>query len=410
MMEEEGLLIYDLECATTGRPDSNKDTMRLFGCYSSISKKYHLLTKKEDIQKVINNHKFLVGFNIFDYDNPILRRHGINLDFKIMIDMYDIIKKRATIIKVAKGLLSDLLVRHTLDYITRVLDLVDDSTAKLEFDYKILNKPQWTDDDIKKIKEYTIRDLEITKKLYDWLEEYFAPFKDFILQMDIEKKKYLIDSPATFAYRVICKELNMTVEFDHNINPDEHDPDFLGGYVSYPAGEFFDGLIILFDFVSLYPNIYIQNNLFSYNCDCCTQEEKWHGDGFFNVEGYYCRKKQGQIEELLKKLFLIRKEYKRNKDRREMTIKIILNAIYGASSNPAFKNIFHMITAKDCTLIGRACILYTRKRFREEGYMNIMSDTDSLCVKIPEGKTIEDAKALSIKVCEELQSHMPFPW
>lgn len=403
----EEVLVYDIETRTNGLPDPNKDTLRLFGCYSYKTKKYYLLTNIDDIQKVVNAHKFLVGFNTESYDEPIAKRAGVSYNYKIKLDLYDIIKKRAAIIKIEQGMLKDLLLSYSLKFITETLGLADKETGKLEIDYKLFNKDTWTPEEFSIVKEYTMRDLEITKKLYEWLEEQFLSFKDFVTEDDIKKKRYLTDSPAVFSYKVMCKELKLEPEFT---DAETEHGEYEGGYVAYPAGERFENNIVLLDFASLYPNLFIQCNLFSHKCDCCEIHEKWNGSGFFKVNGYYCTKKQGRVEEMYKKIFLLRKQYKKEKNQKEYALKIILNAGYGLTGNPKFKHLYHRTSASDCTAIGRQCILYVRKRFREEGYINIFTDTDSIAVQCPEGKTITDVIELSKKIVSEIQQYMPFPW
>ena len=43
------------------------------------------------MQKIIDAHRILVGFNIKNYDNPILIQEKINLTYKRMIDLYTVI-------------------------------------------------------------------------------------------------------------------------------------------------------------------------------------------------------------------------------------------------------------------------------------------------------------------------------
>ena len=58
------IIVYDLETKTVGsRPDGTKDEFRIFGCYSYLTGKYHILTKPRLIKQMIDKHKFLVGFN-----------------------------------------------------------------------------------------------------------------------------------------------------------------------------------------------------------------------------------------------------------------------------------------------------------------------------------------------------------
>jgi len=404
------VLIYDCETLTfSGRPDPSKDRLRIFGCYSYKTKKMYLLKDKEEIQKTIDAHKFLVGFYNKGYDNPILEREGINLKYKIIIDLKQIFKTRASQMKIEKGMLGDLLMRYSLDYITKTLGIVDEESGKQKIDYSIFQRKLWTPEETATVIEYTKRDIDVTRKLYEYVEDYFSVFKSFLNEADINKKVYLTCTTAVFAYKVLCKELNMEEEYDN----EKREERFGGGYVAYPAGENFDekdGEILYLDYSSLYPNIFIQANLFGSNCDCCEIHEKWNGDGFFKVEGFYCKKKQSKITTVFKKLYEMRQDMKKKKDPKEYSLKIVLNSTYGAVSNPAFKNIHNLIAAKDCTNLGRQIIKYTRKRFREEGFKNIMADTDSTVIQIPKNKTKEDAIILSKKIVEEIQEHLSFPW
>src|SRR6056297_2124100 len=87
-MDTNEVLIYDIETETFGsRPDAKKDKLKIFGFYSYKIDKYCLIpfTDKKAIQKVIDNHKFLVGFNNEKYDDPILKREGISLEYKRII-------------------------------------------------------------------------------------------------------------------------------------------------------------------------------------------------------------------------------------------------------------------------------------------------------------------------------------
>lgn len=251
-MDKEEVLIYDIECATVGpKPDADKDILKLFGFYSYKTGKHGIVpyTDKKAIQKIIDNHKFLVGFNNENYDDPILKRSGISLEYKRIIDLRKIFKLRAGGMITKKGMLGNVLMRYSLDYITRFLDLVDEDTAKDEIDYDIFKKNSWTHEEVKKMREYTERDIEITKKLYEWVEDYFESFKDFVPENDVKKKYYLTDTIAKFAYKAICHALGWEPIYDSegikNVNPEDK---ISGGYVAYPAGEKFEGDIYCLDF------------------------------------------------------------------------------------------------------------------------------------------------------------------
>jgi len=261
-MDNNDVLIYDIETETFGaRPNAKVDKLKIFGFYSYKINKYCLIpfTDKEAIQKVINNHKFIVGFNNEKYDDPILEREGISLEYKRKIDLRKIIKMRAGSMITEKGMLGNVLMKYSLDYITRFLDLVDDKSAKGEMDYNILKKNKWTPEEVKEIKEYTIRDLEITKKLYEWVSNYFDAFKDFVPKKDIEGKYYLTDSMAKFGYKADCHALGLEPIYNFDFVQTPEDERISGGYCSYPAGEKFSAdETIKEDGTKEYKNLIIQ--------------------------------------------------------------------------------------------------------------------------------------------------------
>lgn len=405
----EDVLVYDIESKTQGKPDPMKDKMILFGCYSYKTNKFYTLSNKEDIQKIINGHKFLIGFNNYDYDNVILKREGFSLDYKIIIDLMAIIKKRASIIKIEKGLLSDLLVRHSLDFITKTLGLVSEEDGKMKFDYTLMNKLSWTAEERKTIRDYTIRDIEVTKKLYEWLDDYFSVFKHFIDNIDVEKKAYLTSSTAKLTYKIICKALKWTEEYNIDVIENEDDEKIGGGYVSYPAGEFFDnknGPIFYKDFRSLYPHIMAMCNIHSRNIG--NDDYGWKGGGVWKVEGIYNSKELGELATFIKTMYHQRLEFKRMKDKREYVVKILLNSMYGITDKEYYKLVFDKIAAGDCTRIGRQWIKYTRKKFHEAGYKVIYSDTDSTMVQ----DTFNDRERfekVEKEIVDYIKSTVPFP-
>lgn len=411
-MIDKNTLIYDLETATFGKkPDGSKDKLRVFGCYSFKTNKYYCLYNEEDILNAIKNHKYLVGFNNKQYDNTVLKHNGFEnivkenkygdclIKGKINIDLQEIILKRAGAMKTKKGKLEDLLLRYSLDFITKLLDIVDENEGKKELDYNLLNPEveYWTSENKKIIEEYTKRDLEVTKKLYEWLENYFECFKDFLHQKDVDNKQYLTCAISVFTYKAICKKLG--VEEEYTKNPSE---DFGGGYVGYPAGDYFEGYIFCLDFNSLYPHVFSQCNLFT------PASRGWTGNGVFKVKGCYNDKNMGRIEQLLMEFYKMRNEFKKNKDPREYSVKIIINTSYGLTGNPTFKHLFNPIGASDCTRIGRQWTILARKMFREAGFKIIYTDTDSVYIKIkPEQK--QHMLEIKNKIIKIIKDNVPFP-
>lgn len=401
----EEVLVYDIETRVWGKPDVTKDKLKLFGCYSYKTGKYYNLSNKDEIQMIINNHKILVGFNIKRYDNEVLTRHGISLQYKIIVDLYEVFDKRAGGMKIEKGMLGDLLIEKSLDYITRTLDIVNDNEAKIKIDYKKFMKDEWSPEEYKEIMIYLRRDVEVTKKLYEWTENYFSAFKDFLNENDVRKKLYITTSLAKFTYKAICKELGLEEKYGV-INEDAET--IGGGYVAYPSGEEYKDNIYCLDFTSLYPHIMIQCNIHG-RIKQGYFGEGWHGNEVWSVEGFYNNKELNQIAKLLQKWFKDRLEYKRQKDRREYTIKILLNTFYGITDNEYYDNVFDKIGSGDITRLGRQWVKYARKVFRDEGYLIIYTDTDSVYIQAPSGKGKEEVLKIKDKIINDIKQTVPFP-
>lgn len=455
---EDDVLVYDLECRTfSSKANPNKDRLKIFGCYSYKTKKTYMLRKKEDIEKILKAHKFLVGFNNEWYDNPILIREGYDIKYKIIIDLRKIFYNRAGVMKIKKGMLKDILMKYSLDYITRMLDLVDDKTAKGDIDYSVFRKEHWSDSETKEILEYAKRDIEITKKLYEWVEAYFADFKSFINEEDARKKYYLTTSIAKFSYKAICKAMKWPERY-----ASDGDGTIQGGYVAYPAGEKFEGDMYCLDFNSLYPSAMIQANLYGRRKGL-EDRDFWTGGNTWKVEGNYYSDKMSLVGKLFNNWYFMRlffkrkfydvekeevhsfkdiekfkgkkiyvnnhvdwkgdilqievtdkviseyiKLYKQGIDRREYSVKIILNTSYGVMNNPYYTNVYDITAGGDCTRLCRQWIKYARKVFRESGYENIYSDTDS-CYVIDKFKDKNKMLNVKDKIIDDIKKTVPFP-
>jgi len=464
-------LIYDIEThAIDGNPNPQKDILKFFGCYSYKTKKYYIITEKEQIQKIINAHKYLVGFNNEGtkqnpgYDNPILRRSGIDLKYKIFIDSMSIFIQRANQMKIKKGMLADLLMEYSLDFITKTLDLVDENTSKETIDYSIFNKSSWTTEELEKIHSYLKRDIEITKKLYEWIEDYFEGFKDYISEKDISNKTYLRVGFPKFAYKVICKEMNWQEKYGQAGLDKGIGESISGGYVAYPAGERFEGKIYCMDWNSLYPHIMMQCNIYGSKRDGVIDDRPiWTGDGKWKVTGTYYSDELSKVGKLIRKYYNRRLFYKRKillvedkkeykmkdirnligkhfyyvdendkdmnlqekeitnqivdeyeklwadgVDRREYTLKIVMNIMFGILDESYYQLVYDKIGADDITSIGRQWIIFSRKIFREEGYIIIYSDTDSDYILDPFD---DKEKLLKVKdkIVKYIKDSVPFP-
>lgn len=406
------VLIYDIETQTYGKVNANVDTLKVFGWLDTDSEKsgYILENNIKKIQDKLNEYKIVVGFNVLNYDNVILMREGINFDYKKVIDLWDVVDKRKTLMKLN-------LRSYSLSSLSEYFNLP--VKKQKDFDYKILCKNFFTEDELNYIWNYLKTDLETTKGLWDYLCDYFSGFKNYLNVKYIDNYSFVSCSGGALAYKAICSQAGIQEEYNERT---DNYQSYKGGYVSLPQKEFYEGDIYLFDFTSLYPHMFMQANLYSHSCSCCKQEEKWHGNEMFtDIKGYYCTKEMGKIESVIKKLFQERvllkekmRQYQKDSyqykelDKQQTSIKIIMNTIYGISGSPIFKHVYNIDTASDCTYLGRTCRKFVEKKLEEAGYESVYGDTDSFFVLDP-FKDKERLLKVKAEIVDDIKVKFPFP-
>jgi DNA polymerase elongation subunit (family B) len=393
-------VIIDIE---TDSLNINTAKVKVFGAYDVEEDKYFIMQCTTQhigqINEFLKNYDWFITFNGEEFDLPIMTRNGIIIpNVYNHIDLFIITKfKRSTMLN------KDGFQSFSLKEIINTLKL--DDVGKGDIDYSIFQKDNWSDEEKQKIIKYLKQDLLLTAKLWRYMNERFESFKDFISPRDVERYKHITTSSGAYAYKAICNITGLEEKYEDIIEDIEK---YEGGYVSPPSCQQSRGTILCFDFASLYPWMDIQGNLFSHNCNCCKQEERWHGNNFFSVEGYYCKKQLGVTEECIKKLYMLRKEYKKNKDKREQAVKVLINSIYGLSGSPKFSSLYNVNTAGDCTSLGRQCIKYARREFINHGDEVLYSDTDSVYIKTNnKDKAILKAKEIAYYLSQ--QFNFPHP-
>jgi DNA polymerase elongation subunit (family B) len=395
------LLVIDLE---TDGLDINSCNIKVFGGYDVNQDKFYIWKwndkTKRKIQQLINSVDFILTFNGINFDIPILQRHGIVINLTNHFDLFNIIKyKRTPWIK------PDGFKSYSLKNIIDELKLQNEFGGKGEIDFMIFRKNEWTDEEQKLIVDYLKQDLILTARLWKFMYDRFDMFKEYINPKHVQRYGHLVSSIGTYVYRAICYMANIEELYDSNAKKKTYP----GAFVSSPKKESVVGNILCMDYSSLYPNMYIQSNLFSHNCKCCSKEQKWHGGEFYKVTGFYCKKTQGKIEKLIKKFLILKDEASITGDPRRGVYKNIINTLYGVSGNPVFYSLYNYDSASDCTLLGQQVIKKTRDLLTEAGYICLYTDTDSIYIEIPDGKTIDDCIRECNKVSNYLGNKFPFP-
>jgi DNA polymerase elongation subunit (family B) len=401
------VLIFDIE---TDGLDIETSKMKWFGAFSFRDNKYYFFTGEhtEDIQKLIDAHRVVVGYNSRDFDIPICENNGLKFDYKIKIDLMRVLflpetrrSVREDIVRVDGKSLKRLLKNHKLKTVAETLKL---SVMKGDIDYNIFKQDVYTKQQIQEILKYLHADVKITKELFEYLYKEFLPMKEFMSPTDQRKYNWFRTSLGSYTYKVICHHAGLEEEYDEHTGRKKYE----GGFVAEPSKESYRNDIYCLDFNSAYPHAFLMGNLYSHDCKCCSDDEKWSGNKMFSVQGKYCTKQMGKIEEVIKKFYLQRLEYKKNNDSRQYAVKTIINTIYGISGSSVFKSLYSLNTASDCTLIARNMIKLARDKFEKAGYMLIYTDTDSVYVK---DVFKDEQRLLKVKdeIINEIKANLPFP-
>jgi len=178
------------------------------------------------------------------------------------------------------------------------------------------------------------------------------------------------------------------------------DKKFRGGLVVEPEeGIHFD--VTVMDFASLYPSIIKVKNL-SYETVRCSHDE-CKKNTIPQTNHWVCTKKNGLTSVLIGSLRDLRVNYYKNMAKKDtltveekqlftvvsQALKVILNASYGVMGAEIFP-LYFLPAAEATTATGRHIIMDTINKCKESGIDVLYGDTDSLFVKKPTSKQIED--------------------
>lgn len=178
------------------------------------------------------------------------------------------------------------------------------------------------------------------------------------------------------------------------------DKKFRGGLVVEPqVGIHFD--VTVMDFASLYPSIIKVKNL-SYETVRCSHDE-CKKNTIPQTNHWVCTKKNGLTAVLIGSLRDLRVNYYKNMAKKDtltaeerqlftvvsQALKVILNASYGVMGAEIFP-LYFLPAAEATTATGRHIILNTIDKCKKSGIDVLYGDTDSLFLKKPTPKQIED--------------------
>lgn len=390
-------VVIDIETNVVGDTPSDKDEFRVMAWKDNTGKRGVTHTF-HDTQRILKEYPIIIGYNIKLYDVPILVRTGFDLRNKIIIDEYEVIKKHI-------GKLGKLNKAFNLQLSTVAKSISLKNNKQNNFDYDLLKPNDWFKN-FDLIQSYALQDIETEYELFLWLEQQLEPFKYGLLQYEIDRFDYMTLSTPSYAYKIICRRTGLKEEYASTDG--KHRGKYEGGYVAPPTDELLIGKILEIDFGSAYPHAYMQANLFSNNCTCCKEHEKYSGGHLFKLKGLYCSKQQGIVEITLSELYKERQVLKSRGDKRQLALKLLINIMYGICGHPAFKSVYDLDRASDCTKLGQEWVKYARKRLQDNGYKTVYSDTDSIYVDMSD-KDENELLLLRDKIINDIKSSMVFP-
>jgi len=178
------------------------------------------------------------------------------------------------------------------------------------------------------------------------------------------------------------------------------DKKFRGGLVVEPVeGIHFD--VTVMDFASLYPSIIKVKNL-SYETVRCSHDT-CKKNTIPQTNHWVCTKKNGLTSVLIGSLRDLRVNYYKNMAKKDtltveekqlftvvsQALKVILNASYGVMGAEIFP-LYFLPAAEATTATGRHIIMDTIDKCKKSGIDVLYGDTDSLFVKKPTSKQVED--------------------
>ena len=400
-LKNQSILVYDIE---TNGLDVNKAECKWFIAYSYKNDKHYCLpyTAMTAIKKLIKGHNKLIGFNNREFDNAILtNQHEVDFKYKNIIDMCEISRKRLPTMGIR-------VLNYKMKTIVDTLKLPGGS--KGEIDYKIFQKDEWNDEEIKEIEKYGKQDIICTKDLFEWFFIKFKPLRGFLSQTDQDKFMDVKASPASLAYRVMCNLSGNKCEFPpygeqkKNKFTETKKETFEGGHLIEPRDKKVSGNIVSVDITSAYPHAIMMGNLLS------PSEEGWNGGDYFDLKGTYNDKDFGKTEDALKKVFLTRLKAKLEGDKiRSMAYKVVINSFYGTLGRDCFLTFYNPVAAGDCTKMIRTIIKKFAKTCEENGFRVIYGFTDNVVVSIPKESSKEDLMIMVDAFVKDVKNNVPFP-
>lgn len=391
---------------------------------------------EQNIKSFIAKHDIIVGFNVEEFDVPILYNNNLMptdkrfliVDNMVILGDRTFMKKDGQSFKGRGELMGLDFENNSLRAMASAMKL---ETQKGDIDYTVFYKDTWNQEEFEEISKYLESDVMATKQMFDKLWDFWFIFTEFLPAKHVENLSWIRNSIASLTYKCACHALGVE---DTYSDKREKAKEEMGGRVIEPKYEEAKGVWYI-DYASLYPHMFTMFNLFAEN----KTGFGWNGNEMFKTKGYYNVTEHHPLAKYVAEKLQLRiaiKHYLKQEDKTDIpevlmpffvgttielgieylknlayALKILLNSLYGAVRSPIFEQIHKPNAGWDCCWLGQQVQMHTEKRLTEMGFETIAGDTDSLFVipKIPEGHKKEYVVECLTKIVDEIKANVPFP-
>jgi DNA polymerase, archaea type len=330
---------------------------------------------KEGILKLANeiepyNQYLLWGFNVMDTSHPVRRAQAINSEIKSWglkyITKY-LEKEKSNRIYVDPAYISKIYLENESFYVNpksggfrKIGDPgTDGLLEKYPGKYEI-----WPGRKV--IEQYLDDDLYETMIVDDSFSQ-----STFLLSKLVPTTYERI---ATMGTATLWKIIMLAWSYEHGLAiPEKAERRAITGGLSRLLRCGYSKNIVKFDYASLYPSIQLVYDIFP-ECDVMNAQKAML-KYFRNVRIKYKRLKEDN-----EKINLVLSEMY---DRKQLPLKIFINAYFGSLSAP---KVFHwgdMDKGEMITCTGRQCLRMMIMFFTKKGYTPLTMDTDGVCFSMP---------------------------
>jgi DNA polymerase elongation subunit (family B) len=426
--------------------------VKWIGMYSYKKDEYITDTvqgNEKAIREYLAQHKWVVGFNQTEFDMPVIFNNGLvneetflrSIDLLIILGAMNFATKSGMRYKNRGLYMGYKFKRNSLRVMAQTMGC---ETVKGDIDYKLFYQDQWTPEESALIRKYLDADVRATQELFEKTWDFWLPFAEMLEEKDQLNLSWITSSIASMTYRAACKVMGVEATFaDHRDDGDTQEE--MGGLVRLPKYEEARKVWYI-DVVSLYPHLFAMFNLFS---EVETMRPgSWHGNELFQVRGYYDISKHHVLSAHVAKLLQRRIALKHLLDHLDdklycqieipqviqdlvpdkqltpeavkmlkaqiYTIKIFLNALYGAARSKLFEKLHKLHTENcgwDCCWLGQQVNEYMSRRMHDFGFETLAGDTDSNFLRAYKEEHNNEAylRQCLNTVVKEILAAAPFP-